>query len=190
MKRDKTTKKARKPRRELKIVIKKLRDEIPERPECIGCGECCGPVKLTREEMLPIVRMITRRGLWPQVAKNMIRSENDKTVDGKDRNTCPLLEIEDASLETRKTRCMVYSKRPIVCRLYNNVQDMKCPRGPWPWTTQYRKGKNQDKYFEFAKFNLVDLRDELMSIIKDQDDEMQKQEAIANPIVITNKEGK
>ena len=162
--------------RETKVIVRKLRKEIPDNTGCEGCGECCGPILLLPTEVTTIAHMLTRKGLWPLVAKNMQRAMADKTIDGDDWDTCPLLYIGSDQKGKRLTECLVYSHRPIVCKLYNNVPDLKCPRTKWPWSSNYRPSKWLKKYFNIMKGRQVYLQKELMSIIRDADEETQKKE--------------
>lgn len=119
-------KKTRAPGRDLKITIRKLEKEIPEFKHCKQCGECCGPLLITTPEYVRIIKELSRTDQFPQVATNLLRG--DYTERGEARHTCPLLLIEGdpTDLHNRKTKCMVYRKRPVICRAQAVTTGMPC----------------------------------------------------------------
>lgn len=81
--------------------------------ECKGlCHGCCGPVAMTRLE-------------WKRL-KSFVGKTNKQIgpCKGKEGLTCPLL--------TDEKRCSAYSVRPLICRLWGLVKEMKCPHGCEP----------------------------------------------------------
>jgi hypothetical protein len=69
-----------------------------------GCGECCGVVPATDDELRRIKSYIKMKGIVPM----------DQGV------TCPFFQ---------KGTCQVYPVRPIACQLFGHVEKMTCPRG-------------------------------------------------------------
>jgi Fe-S-cluster containining protein len=119
-------KKARAPGRDLKIVIRKLEKALPPFKKCRRCGECCGPLLITTPEYVKVIKELSRTEQFPQVAKNLLRI--DKTATGDNRYTCPLLLIEGDinNINNRTTKCMIYKKRPIICRAQAVTRGMPC----------------------------------------------------------------
>lgn len=86
---------------------------IPPHKNCIGCGECCGPVLATTRE-IDVIRL--------HIAKNpTIRAVAD-TNQNDDSALCCFLDSE-----TR--RCLIYPVRPMVCRLMGIAGGMTCANG-------------------------------------------------------------
>ena len=69
-----------------------------------GCGECCGVVPATRDELAAIRRYMAHHG-----------------VEAVDRGglTCPFFD----------GKCTIYPVRPFICRAFGHVQGLDCPRG-------------------------------------------------------------
>jgi hypothetical protein len=143
--------------RDMKILIKKIKKELPNFTDCRRCGECCGPLHISQKEYVDIIHELSRKELFPTVAKNLLRE--DYTERGEARFTCPLLWIENDPkvIEGRKTVCMVYRKRPVICRLQGIHPEMPC----------YFKSKKQkairdlrdiDRYRELVKNKHIELR--------------------------------
>ena len=79
-----------------------LYKKIP-RFECIeGCTDCCGPVPWTDHEL-------KRAGL-----------------------TAPPPEREDKSCGFANKGCAIHAARPLMCRLFGTVEDLRCPHGRGP----------------------------------------------------------
>lgn len=73
--------------------------------ECKGlCHEACGPIGMTRIEHRRL-----EEGRGPLACKDLV---------------CPLLD--------ENKRCTAYSIRPLVCRLFGLVEQMRCPHGCEP----------------------------------------------------------
>ncbi|WP_258874851.1 YkgJ family cysteine cluster protein [Cupriavidus taiwanensis] len=86
--------------------IRFLRSRIPTFECTPGCHDCCGPVTTSTEEMsrLPI--------------------ESDAEHEAAMANlSCPHLDTK---------RCSVYSKRPLICRLFGTTPRLACPNGSRP----------------------------------------------------------
>jgi len=82
--------------------------------ECVpGCSECCGPV--------PCHEWETNR-LGIEDAESVMAAAL-KALTVKDVKKCPLLE---------GGKCSVYENRPLMCRLFGTVEDLKCPYGKAP----------------------------------------------------------
>jgi len=94
-------------------TIRRLYDEIPGF-ECVpGCSECCGPV--------PAHEWETNR-LGIEDAESVTAAAL-KCLTGVEVKKCPLLE---------GGKCSVYENRPLMCRLFGTVEDLKCPYGKAP----------------------------------------------------------
>ncbi len=143
--------------RDLKIVIKKLQKEIPKFKDCIQCGECCGPILITTSEYQAIIMELSRTEQFPQVAKNLLRT--DTTATGDDRYSCPCLLIkgDPNDINNRKTTCMVYRKRPVICRAQAVTPGMPCE-----WNTGYVQSRRDQRlwkrYGELAANDRIELR--------------------------------
>jgi len=150
--------------RNIKIALKRLKKEIPKFTKCTNCGECCGPIIISPLEIQPILRTIRTKNLWPEVAKNILR--NDSTLTEKERLTCPLLRITEYKNdpERRKTECMVYKNRPIICRLQGNISpELQCKNGKSK--QQYKKSKWFNIIMNYISENKMSLRETLLQII-------------------------
>jgi Fe-S-cluster containining protein len=81
---------------------------------CQNCGECCGLIPVSGEELRRIREAINQ----------MSREERERLKTQKrDKLTCPLRDIE-------KKGCAVYKARPQVCRMQGHVDRMPCPHNP------------------------------------------------------------
>lgn len=78
---------------------------------CQNCGDCCGPIPVSKDELHDIIEAI--RHMSPEERS---RLKNQK----RDKFTCPLRDIE-------KKRCSVYGVRPKVCQLFGQVERLRCP---------------------------------------------------------------
>ena len=96
-------------------AIEEIYKEIPTIPSCTGaCATACGPIVMFTEE-------------WKRVKRSM----GDKPltyIPGSLR--CPML--------SPTGRCMVYSVRPYICRLWGTTDTLACPEGcqPTRWLTR------------------------------------------------------
>lgn len=82
---------------------------IPEHKNCANCGECCGPVPATEKEIR-------------EIAEFMVKNPYVKPIYHKDFLVCPFRSEE-------RKKCLIYPVRPVVCRLFGNVEFLKCPNG-------------------------------------------------------------
>lgn len=79
--------------------------------DCKQCGCCCGPVPITKPELMVLQAGID---LISQEERDRIKSQH------RDLLTCILLDLET-------NRCSVYNYRPLVCRQYGQVRELQCP---------------------------------------------------------------
>ena len=92
----------------IKKNLEKIYQKIPEF-DCKHCHECCGPIIWFNTEEILIKDYIERNGI-----------ENVKwTTEEFNKNNmkCPFL---------KNDRCIIYSVRPIVCRLQGNIPQLPC----------------------------------------------------------------
>lgn len=88
---------------------------------CKGqCQECCGPIQMSRVE-------------WDRIKGRVGHSPRARTL------TCPLLILSSG-------RCKVYAVRPMICRLWGVVEDMRCP-----WGCQPERWLTREEGFEFLR---------------------------------------
>jgi Fe-S-cluster containining protein len=86
---------------------------IPPHTNCRKCGDCCGPVMASVEEIKAIFKYM--ESFTPE-QDDMIRAHK------KDREICVFL--------NRETRlCMIYPVRPLICRYFGVVRGMNCKHG-------------------------------------------------------------
>lgn len=71
---------------------------------CKGCGGCCGPVPITAKEKDVILKFMKDKNLNPKKKSDM---------------ECKFLD------ENKK--CMIYSVRPSVCKLFGPYINLRCP---------------------------------------------------------------
>lgn len=86
-------------------ALEKLYAELPSVDCQELCGDCCSFIGMTRLEQ----RRITQVG-GPEIKIWQM--------------PCPALSIMG--------RCTVYTRRPMICRLYGVVEDLRCPYGCEP----------------------------------------------------------
>jgi len=85
-----------------------IRLPVLQRMRCDDdCGECCGIVPVTLQELEAVDRYRATNGIEAQ--RNGV--------------TCPFFQ---------GGRCAVYEARPSVCRLFGHTPKMRCPRGYRP----------------------------------------------------------
>lgn len=80
---------------------------IPEHKNCANCGECCGLIPATSEEIVAIRKYLDKH------------SDINPRKGGID---CPFRNNE-------AKRCDIYPVRPVVCRLMGVCKGMECPHG-------------------------------------------------------------
>jgi uncharacterized protein len=86
---------------ENKQTIRRLEElyaRIPKFKCKRGCSECCGPVVWSRME-------------WERLPEAQRKNANSMT--------CPFLDTD--------SKCEIYEKRPLMCRLFGVVARLTCP---------------------------------------------------------------
>ena len=86
--------------------------EIPEHTRCINCGECCGPIAMSRDDYIKI-----RDYLEAHLALKQAILEKAFSF--------PACIFRD----TQKCRCLIYPVRPLICRLYGISKHSHCKNG-------------------------------------------------------------
>jgi uncharacterized protein len=102
------------PRTNRERELEAIYAEIPETPDCTGaCAEACGPI-------------VMFKGEWRRVRRAF--RGNPRYVEGSLR--CPML--------SPTGRCMVYTQRPYICRLWGTTKVLRCPQGckPTRWLSR------------------------------------------------------
>ena len=84
---------------------------IPAHTNCTNCGECCGPVPLTGEDVARI--------------KSYIRSHEQP----KQAMQQPHGPLECIFRDNEKKSCSIYPVRPMICKLFGVTAGMSCPNG-------------------------------------------------------------
>ena len=85
---------------------------IPAHKGCVNCGECCGVIPVTYEELQHIIAYIKDHpGLSTRAQKNAHRMD-----------ACPFRD------NTAKS-CMIYPVRPVICILMGVCAGMTCKHG-------------------------------------------------------------
>lgn len=78
---------------------------------CHQCGGCCGPVPCTNQELSALKLAI----------ESMSKEERERLKRKPYKYlTCILLDVEN-------NHCSVYNHRPLVCRQYGQIRELKCP---------------------------------------------------------------
>lgn len=85
---------------------------IPAHKNCTGCGECCGAILVTEQEMKEIQIYLATH---PEVKQEASQRE------GKLLH-CPFRDDD-------KHSCRIYPVRPLVCRLMGVCKGMNCKNG-------------------------------------------------------------
>lgn len=81
---------------------------IPLHTKCTNCGECCGIIPATKEEISDIQKFILKNGIKPMKKPTII---------------CPFR-------DTKEKKCLIYPVRPLICRLFGVTEGtMKCKNG-------------------------------------------------------------
>lgn len=84
---------------------------IPRHTRCINCGECCGPVPINESEYRCIKNYVDQH---PEV-RDVVNAEHQQ--------------MECVFRDNSNKRCAIYPVRPMVCRLFGVIDEMKCPNG-------------------------------------------------------------
>ena len=89
-----------------RVIIARLREQIPSF-ECVpGCHDCCGPVTTSSEEM----------------SRLPVKSDAEHQA-ALDELTC---------VHLGPNGCKVYAERPLICRLFGTTPRMPCPNDRHP----------------------------------------------------------
>lgn len=107
--------------RRIDARLQALYDRIPPIPACQGlCSDSCGPIRPSVS-----VREVER---MERAAGQPLEPGMDAAVAAA-RGLC---RSNDCSMLTEDRRCGVYDLRPMVCRLWGSVENLKCPYGCVP----------------------------------------------------------
>jgi uncharacterized protein len=117
--------------------LQKIYDSLPNL-KCKGlCHEACGPIEIFKAERDNLGRSFKHKNL-----KDVLFHLKKRHTDDYDGCiTCPML--------TGENKCSVYDKRPVICRLWGLVENMKCKWGCIP--DRYLSVEECDKYLELVK---------------------------------------
>lgn len=117
---------------------------IPAHTRCIGCGECCGPVPVSIEDMAKIARYVANSEYAQEVAARQHAH------------------LDCIFRDHLKGRCSIYPVRPVICRMFGVDVNLQCPNGnsanidgsrivaqdgfaammnDWPWEEENEKAK-------------------------------------------------
>ena len=99
--------------------LEELFGQIPKFQCEEGCTECCGPVMWGKAEDQLINEWLSKRGMRKK--KRYIKL--DASLVSRADLTCPYIQ---------NARCQIYPVRPLICRLYGAVEELKCPFGCGP----------------------------------------------------------
>ena len=94
---------------ELKRRLGEIYKKVPEL-ECKKCGECCGPIWWSAAEEVVIREYMREHGIEYKRVTTITK--------------CPYLREDNT--------CEIYEVRPLICRLFGVVEDLKCPKGAKP----------------------------------------------------------
>lgn len=87
-------------------ALKQLFKAVPD-VECKGlCAKVCGPIAMSAAEEALI---LAKHGVVPEVSP-----------------------VDHACSALRDGRCSIYEDRPLVCRVYGAVRELRCPYGCAP----------------------------------------------------------
>lgn len=99
-------------------AIRRLYARLPDMT-CQGhCHESCGPVGMTTVELKAL-----ERNVGYSIDAVVHGPHEQAFIFAKPDLSCPVL---------KGKRCSAYSDRPLICRLWGMVEDMKCPYGCKP----------------------------------------------------------
>lgn len=84
---------------------KPMRVSLPVMTCVPDCGDCCGPVPITKKERNRIQAYITKHNVVPKYTGYL---------------TCPFFQ---------EGSCKVYPVRPLVCAIFGHTRKMACPKG-------------------------------------------------------------
>lgn len=81
---------------------------------CRNCGDCCGPLMVTKKELSEIKKHVDRN--ISKKEKNRLKKQK------RDPLTCQFRDLENKN-------CAIYPARPEVCKLFGVVDRLPCPYG-------------------------------------------------------------
>jgi len=91
---------------------------------CINCGECCGPVPVTEQELKRI-----QKELKNMSKEKVLRLKNQK----RPTLMCMFRDMAE-------NKCSIYSVRPILCRMFGTYSGMVCPNNPRSAVIGHKEG--------------------------------------------------
>jgi hypothetical protein len=92
-------------------IIQFYRERIPTFECTPGCHDCCGPVTASSEE----------------VGRLPAKTDAEHAA-ALAEYSCPYLGVNSLGAKG----CQVYTKRPLICRLFGTTSRMPCPNGKRP----------------------------------------------------------
>lgn len=114
-------------------MIPSLRNRIPAFDCVAGCHDCCGRV--------------------PWSAWEAARLPGDVSVKTVKAKEVAAGGAEKCGFVTDGGQCAVYAQRPIMCRLFGAVEDLRCPhgRGPERFLSKEEAGMLLAEYIQILK---------------------------------------
>lgn len=82
--------------------------------KCTQCGECCGPVPITKSEFNSLKEAVEA---MPNRIVSRLRSQKRE-------------EMSCIFFDTKYKQCAVYESRPEICKMFGFFQGMECPSNP------------------------------------------------------------
>ena len=114
---------------DMKLDVTQIYSQLPSL-ECKKlCYPVCGPIHVSKAEKRVVVNFLRNSGIpirefktfrTPEVRNHVLKKHDDS--DGC--LTCPYL--------TKERLCSIYPARPLICRLWGVVENLKCPHGCVP----------------------------------------------------------
>lgn len=92
--------------------------------QCKNCGECCGPVPVTGQELADIRSEIKK---MPELERNRLMKQKRPPL------TCLFRDMEH-------NKCAVYRVRPEICRMFGRYAGMECPENKGKATKGRKEG--------------------------------------------------
>ncbi len=90
----------------IKKELRRIYSKIPEFKCLDNCGKCCGPIYWSLAEEIVIRDFLKKNGIEYRKARSFL-------------DYCPYL--------NENKRCDIYPVRPLICRVYGVLEDLKCP---------------------------------------------------------------
>lgn len=85
---------------------------LPAHKNCNNCGDCCGMIPASPQEVTQIMRYLECHAEARAVARKV----------GNDPLHCPFR-------DDLKKRCAIYPVRPVICRMFGVCKGMECKNG-------------------------------------------------------------